>query len=254
MFSGGALSRFTIFALGIMPYISASIIMQLMHGGVADAGGAEEGRRVGPPQDHAVHALRDAGAGDSSRRSASRSRWKAQRGLVIDPGLLFRFTTVVTLVTGTMFLMWLGEQITERGIGNGISLIIFAGIAAGLPRRDRRHARAGAHRRVLDSAGAAAVRRRWCRGDRVRRVRRARRSARSWCNYAKRQVGQQGLRRAELAPAAEAQHVGRDSADLRVDRSSCSRPRWRGWFGTGESTDLAARHRAARCIPGSRCT
>jgi preprotein translocase subunit SecY len=59
---------------------------------------------------------------------------EGQRNLVIDPGMIFRFTTVVTLVTGTMFLMWLGEQITERGIGNGISLIIFAGIAAGLPR------------------------------------------------------------------------------------------------------------------------
>ena len=69
---------------------------------------------------------------------------------MIDPGLAFRFTTVITLVTGTMFLMWLGEQITERGIGNGISLIIFAGIAAGLPARDRRHARAGAHRRDVD--------------------------------------------------------------------------------------------------------
>ncbi len=79
---------------------------------------------------------------------------------MIDPGLVFRFTTVVTLVTGTMFLMWLGEQITERGIGNGISLIIFAGIAAGLPRADRRHAGAGAHRCVLDPAGAGPVRRR----------------------------------------------------------------------------------------------
>ena len=69
-------------------------------------------------------------------------------GLVIDPGLVFRFVCVVSLVAGTMFLMWLGEQITERGLGNGISILIFAGIAAGLPQRDRRPVRTGAHRRA----------------------------------------------------------------------------------------------------------
>src|SRR6266700_720852 len=100
MFSGGALSRFTIFALGIMPYISSSIIIQLM-------------TAVSP--------------------QLEQLKKEGQAGLVIDPGLMFRFTTVVTLVTGTMFLMWLGEQVTERGLGNGISIIIFAGIAAGLP-------------------------------------------------------------------------------------------------------------------------
>jgi preprotein translocase subunit SecY len=132
MFSGGALSRFTIFALGIMPYISASIIMQLL--------------TVVSPQ---LEALKK--EGESGRRKITQyTRYgtlllatfqalgiavalEAQAGLVIDPGLAFRFTTVVTLVTGTMFLMWLGEQITERGLGNGISIIIFAGIAAGLP-------------------------------------------------------------------------------------------------------------------------
>ncbi len=132
MFSGGALQRFTIFALGIMPYISASIIMQLM--------------TVVSPQ---LEALKK--EGEAGRRKITQyTRYgtvalatfqalgiaialESQRGLVIDPGLAFRFTTVITLVTGTMFLMWLGEQITERGIGNGISLIIFAGIAAGLP-------------------------------------------------------------------------------------------------------------------------
>jgi len=132
MFSGGALSRFTIFALGIMPYISASIIMQLLS--------------VVSPQ---LEALKK--EGESGRRKITQyTRYgtlvlatfqalgiavalEAQAGLVIDPGLAFRFTTVVTLVTGTMFLMWLGEQITERGLGNGISIIIFAGIAAGLP-------------------------------------------------------------------------------------------------------------------------
>ncbi|MBI1396636.1 MAG: preprotein translocase subunit SecY [Betaproteobacteria bacterium] len=133
MFSGGALKRFTIFALGIMPYISASIIMQLL--------------TVVSPQ---LEALKK--EGEAGRRKITQyTRYgtvglalfqglgiaialESQRGLVIEPGLVFRFTTVVTLVTGTMFLMWLGEQITERGVGNGISLIIFAGIAAGLPR------------------------------------------------------------------------------------------------------------------------
>jgi len=132
MFSGGALSRFTIFALGIMPYISASIIMQLLS--------------VVSPQ---LEALKK--EGESGRRKITQyTRYgtlvlatfqalgiaialESQARLVIDPGLAFRFTTVVTLVTGTMFLMWLGEQITERGLGNGISIIIFAGIAAGLP-------------------------------------------------------------------------------------------------------------------------
>jgi preprotein translocase subunit SecY len=132
MFSGGALSRFTIFALGIMPYISASIIMQLM-------------TTVSPQ----LEQLRK--EGESGRRKITQyTRYgtlflalfqatgisialESQSGLVLEPGLMFRITAVTTLVTGTMFLMWLGEQITERGLGNGISIIIFAGIAAGLP-------------------------------------------------------------------------------------------------------------------------
>ena len=132
MFSGGALERFSIFALGIMPYISASIIMQLM-------------TVVSPT----LEALKK--EGESGRRKITQyTRYgtfglalfqsigiaialESQRGLVLEPGLMFRITAMVTLTTGTMFLMWLGEQITERGIGNGISLIIFAGIAAGFP-------------------------------------------------------------------------------------------------------------------------
>jgi len=132
MFSGGALSRFSIFALGIMPYISASIIMQL--------------GTVAFPY---LEALKK--EGEAGRRKITQyTRYgtlllalvqgygisialQAQTGLVLEPGPMFQLTTVITLVTGTMFLMWLGEQITERGIGNGISLIIFAGIAAGLP-------------------------------------------------------------------------------------------------------------------------
>ena len=132
MFSGGALERFSLLALGIMPYISASIIMQLMS-------------VVSPT----LEALKK--EGESGRRKITQyTRYgtfalalfqgmgiaiaiEGQRGLVVDPGIAFRLVTMLTLTTGTMFLMWLGEQITERGVGNGISLIIFAGIAAGLP-------------------------------------------------------------------------------------------------------------------------
>ena len=132
MFSGGALSRFSIFALGIMPYISASIIMQLA--------------AISVP--HLEQLKKEGEAG--RRKITQYTRYgtlvlamfqafgisvalQAQPGLVPNPGTMFQMTSLVTLVTGTMFLMWLGEQITERGLGNGISLIIFAGIAAGLP-------------------------------------------------------------------------------------------------------------------------
>jgi len=132
MFSGGALSRFSVFALGIMPYISASIIAQML-------------TYVVP----SLEALRK--EGEAGRRKITQyTRYgtlalaifqaigiavmiESQQGLVLDPGLMFRFICVVSLVTGTMFLMWLGEQITERGLGNGISILIFAGIVAGLP-------------------------------------------------------------------------------------------------------------------------
>jgi preprotein translocase subunit SecY len=132
LFSGGALSRFSVLALGIMPYISASIIMQLL--------------TVVVPQLEAIKKEGEAGR----RKITQYTRWftlalasfqafgisvalESQAGLVLDPGAMFRFTAAVSLVTGTMFLMWLGEQITERGLGNGISILIFAGIAAGLP-------------------------------------------------------------------------------------------------------------------------
>jgi preprotein translocase subunit SecY len=132
MFSGGALSRFTVFALGIMPYISASIIMQLM-------------TYVVP----SLEALKK--EGEAGRRKITQyTRYgtlllalfqslgialalEGSPGLVLSPGFGFRMTAVVSLVAGTMFLMWLGEQITERGLGNGISILIFAGIVAGLP-------------------------------------------------------------------------------------------------------------------------
>ncbi len=133
MFSGGALGRFSVFALGIMPYISASIIMQLMSNVI--------------PQ---LEQLRK--EGESGRRKITQYTrygtvllalfqalgiaiaFEHQPDLVMTPGIGFKVMTVITLVTGTMFIMWLGEQITERGIGNGISIIIFGGIVAGLPR------------------------------------------------------------------------------------------------------------------------
>jgi len=132
MFSGGALSRFAVFALGIMPYISASIIMQLMS-------------YVVPT----LEALKK--EGESGRRKITQyTRYgtlglalfqslgialalEGSAGLVLSPGFGFRMTTVVSLTAGTIFLMWLGEQITERGLGNGISILIFASIASGLP-------------------------------------------------------------------------------------------------------------------------
>ena len=132
MFSGGALSRFSVFALGIMPYISASIIMQMM-GYVLPS----------------LEALKK--EGEAGRRKITQyTRYgtlglalfqsfgiavalEGTAGLVINPGFGFQMTTVVSLTAGTLFLMWLGEQITERGLGNGISILIFAGIAAGLP-------------------------------------------------------------------------------------------------------------------------
>ncbi len=132
MFSGGAMSRFAVFALGITPYISASIIMQMLS--------------IVSPQMEALKKEGEAGR----RKITQYTRYftvvlaifqafgiavalESQPGLVLDPGMAFRLITTVTLLTGTMFLMWLGEQITERGLGNGISIIIFAGIAAGLP-------------------------------------------------------------------------------------------------------------------------
>ncbi len=132
MFSGGALSRFSIFALGIMPYISSSIVIQLF-------------QYVVP------HFQQLQKEGDSGRRKITQyTRYatlglaifqslgialalESQAGLVLDPGYGFRMSAIVSLTAGTMFLMWLGEQITERGLGNGISIIIFSGIAAGFP-------------------------------------------------------------------------------------------------------------------------
>ena len=133
VFSGGALARFSIFALGIMPYISASIIMQLCTVIVPSLEALKKEGQAG--QRKITQYTRYATVGLSFFQAfAISAALEAQAGLVLQPGLSFRIVSSVTLVTGTMFLMWLGEQITERGLGNGISLIIFSGIAAGLPR------------------------------------------------------------------------------------------------------------------------
>lgn len=136
MFSGGALARFSVFALGIMPYISASIIMQLMTAVVPSLEAlkkeGESGRRKITQYTRygtVVLALLQA-FGIASTLQAYTATYP---NLVYSTGYMFVFTTVVTLVTGTLFVMWLGEQITERGLGNGISILIFAGIVAGLP-------------------------------------------------------------------------------------------------------------------------
>jgi preprotein translocase subunit SecY len=132
LFSGGALSRFTFFALGIMPYISASIIMQLMTIVVPTLESLKKEGQAG--QRKITQYTRYGTVLLATFQALGISvALQAQPGLVINPGLMFELNTVVTLVTGTMFLMWLGEQITERGLGNGISIIIFGGIVSGLP-------------------------------------------------------------------------------------------------------------------------
>jgi preprotein translocase subunit SecY len=132
MFSGGALSRFSVFALGIMPYISASIIFQMLTYVLPSLEAlrkeGEAGRR------RITQYTRYATVGLATVQSYGIAvALQSQQGLVLSPGLTFIFICMVSLVTGTMFLMWLGEQITERGLGNGISILIFAGIVAGLP-------------------------------------------------------------------------------------------------------------------------
>ena len=133
MFSGGSLQRFAIFALGIMPYISASIIMQLL---TVVSPKLEQLKKDGEAGRRLITKYTRYGtvALATFQALGIAVAFEGQAGLVLDPGMAFRLITVVTLVGGTMFLMWLGEQITERGIGNGISIIIFAGIVAGLPR------------------------------------------------------------------------------------------------------------------------
>ncbi len=245
VFSGGALSRFSIFALGIMPYISASIIMQLctvvMPSLEALKKEGESGRRK------ITQYTRYATLGLAFFQGISISlALEQQPGLVLDPGLTFRVLSSITLVTGTMFLMWLGEQITERGLGNGISLIIFAGIAAGLPRaigQTLEQGRTGAYSWVLILGIAALV---VVVTAFVVFVERAQRKI--LVNYAKRQVGNkvyQGqsshlplkLNMAGVIPPIFASSIILFPATIAQ------------WFGTGEST-IWLRDVAAALGPG----
>lgn len=131
VFSGGALSRFTIFALGIMPYISASIIIQLFSS-ILPA--LEQLKKEGESGQRKINQYtRYATLGLSAFQALGITKMLVAHGIAIAPSLSFYLVSMITLVAGTMFLMWLGEQITERGIGNGISMIIFAGIVSGFP-------------------------------------------------------------------------------------------------------------------------
>lgn len=131
MFSGGALQRLTVFALGIMPYISASIIIQMFS---AVSPSLEQLKKEGESGRRKINQYTRYGTlGIALVQAFGMSKWLASQGIAIYGGFGFYFTAVVTLVTGTMFLMWLGEQMTERGVGNGISMIIFAGIVSRLP-------------------------------------------------------------------------------------------------------------------------
>jgi preprotein translocase subunit SecY len=133
LFTGGALERFSLFALGVMPYISASIIMQLMSSAIPQLAqlkkeGSSGRQKITQYTRNFTVILAGIQAGGVA------FALQGQTAVVLQPGFGFLFTAIVTLTAGTVFLMWLGEQITERGVGNGISLIIFAGIVAGLPR------------------------------------------------------------------------------------------------------------------------
>ncbi len=131
MFSGGALKRLSIFALSVMPYISASIIMQMLAVVVPSL---EALRKEGASGQRIItRYTRYATVGLAFFQSLGASIALQHQGVALHPGLSFIITATVSLVTGTMFLMWLGEQVTERGVGNGISMLIFAGIVAGLP-------------------------------------------------------------------------------------------------------------------------
>ncbi len=135
MFTGGALRRMTVFALNIMPYISASIIIQLMTAAIPTLETLKKEGEAGArtqsvhPISHRVHCHVPV---VRHRRRTGEHAWQV-RPCGVEPGMFFRFSCVITLVGGTVFLMWLGEQITARGVGNGTSLIIMAGIVAGLP-------------------------------------------------------------------------------------------------------------------------
>ena len=189
MFSGGALERLSIFAMGVMPYISASIILQMMSMVVPSLMELRKEGESGRRKITRVHALLHRGARPRSSRFAAAVALQNERHGARTPGFSWLFTATVTLTTGTMFLMWLGEQITERGIGNGISMIILAGIVAGLP------GAVGSTVEQVSSGRDAAARSRSCCcsssccGHRRSACSSSARQRRIPVNYAKRQVG-----------------------------------------------------------------
>ncbi len=245
VFSGGALSRFSILALGIMPYISASIIMQLCTVVVPTLEALKKEGEAGRRKITQYTRYGTLGLALFQAFGISVAL-EQQPGLVLNPGLTFQIISTVTLVTGTMFLMWLGEQITERGLGNGISLLIFAGIAAGLPQaigQTLEQARTGAYSipLVLGIAALVVVVTAF-----VVFVERALRKI--LVNYAKRQVGNkvyQGqsshlplkLNMAGVIPPIFASSIILFPATLAQ------------WFGSGEGT-IWLRDIAATLAPG----
>ena len=220
MFSGGALERFGIFALGIMPYISASIIMQMATVIVPSLASSSRRKasRAGARSSSTRATARCCPGGFQSLAPRSWPAESAGRGREPGSGNFRVHLRAVTLVTGTMFLMWLGEQITERGIGNGISMIILAGIVAGLPVGYRRHGWNWFATGEMSPALALMLIG-WASRHDVFVVYMERAQRRITVNYAKRQQGRRMYAGAEHAPAVQDQHVGRHPADLRVERS-----------------------------------
>ena len=231
MFSGGALERASVFALGIMPYISASIIVQLltvMHPHLAEL--KKEGE-AGKRKINQYTRYGTLGLAILQSIGIATGLPNMMPGLVLNPGFAFYFTAIISLVTGTMFLMWLGEQITERGIGNGISLLIFTGIVAGFPSaigQTIEMARQGdLHFLLLVAIGVIVIAITWF----VVFVERGQR--RIVVNYAKRQQGRQVF-------AAQSSHL-----PLKVNMAGVIPPIFASsiilfpgtiasWFGTGD--------------------
>ena len=220
MFSGGAVQRMAVFALNIMPYISASIIIQLLSSVVPSLEAikkeGEQGRKVLNQYTRYLTVILAV-----FQAYGISIGLEGRAGIVSDPGLLFRISTIVTLTGGTMFLVWLGEQITSRGVGNGSSLIIFAGIVARLPQAVVQLVRARSTGVHLDRVRAGRHHHGVC-CRRFHRVHGARAAA-SADHLSAPTSRQQDVRGTEFVPATETQHVRRHSADLRLLAAACCR-------------------------------
>ena len=213
MFSGGALQRLSIFTMGVMPYISASIIVQMMAmvvpAWVEYRKEGESGRRK------LTEITRYGTLGLALFQSFVTASGLQQQNMVVSPGWQFLFVATITMTTGAMFLMWLGEQITERGVGNGISMIILGGIVAGFPGAVGRTVESGQRRPDVRRRGHRAHHR-GARRDRLLRVR-GTRPAPHPGRLRQAPGGPPHDGGADHAPAVQAQHVGRDPADLRLE-------------------------------------